>query len=464
MRGHIAIKNGRYYPVISIKDPATGKWKRKWLSGHKTKRDAEKATTEAVAQTNNGWLNLPSRETVGELCHDYLTNTAPLRIRPITLQSYRQILETHLISKIGAKPVAAFTPDDLNRVMASMIKNGRSVTTARYLHRVVHRVLDDAVKKGKLTRNVADLADPPQAKTYEANTWNEAELDLFLTAVASSEYSGYFALLATTALTGGRRGEALGIRWGDIDWDKDAPKLHIRLTVYKLENGEWQYMPPKTRRSNRVIDIPISLMLLLRRLKEQQEAHAEWIGRQFTEDDFAFMRADGTLPDPRYVSKVFRHIVEQAGLPRIRLHDLRHTFATLLRKHGRSIEEISQALGHASEAVTATVYNHWKGNSRAVADTMDQILENAGENENKKAFVRNSLEEGEGIECRPYRSRTCDTLIKSHGIQDADLLHCFEAKLLQNHPDFIDQSGYHHSSTPPADYLSRLYHSCPTSN
>jgi hypothetical protein len=104
---------------------------------------------------------------------------------------------------------------------------------------------------------------------------------------------------------------------------------------------------------------------------------------------------------------------KKAGLPRIRLHDLRHTFATLSRKHGRSIEEISQALGHANEAVTATIYNHWKGDSRAVADTMDSILDEAEKNRNKETFVRKSLEEGEGVECRPYRSRTCDTLIKS---------------------------------------------------
>ena len=220
--------------------------------------------------------------------------------------------------------------------------------------------------------------------------------------------------MATTALTGGRRGEALGIKWEDVDLNKDAPKLHIRRTVYKLDTGEWQYMHPKTKRSHRVIDIPFSLTLLLRRLQEQQEANVEWAGRCLSEDDFVFLRADGTLPDPRYVSKVFRRIVEQAGLTPIRFHDLRHTCATLLRKHGRSIEEISQVLGHASEVVTATIYNHWKGDSRAVADTMDSILEEVEDNRNKKAFVRNTLEEGEGVECRPYRSRTCDTLIKRY--------------------------------------------------
>ena len=104
MRGHIAEKNGRYYPVISIKDQGTGKWKRKWLSGFRTKREAEKARAEAVTQTNNGWFTSPSRETVASLFRNYLNTTGANRVRPITLQSYKSMIETHLISKMGAKP------------------------------------------------------------------------------------------------------------------------------------------------------------------------------------------------------------------------------------------------------------------------------------------------------------------------------------------------------------------------
>ncbi len=126
-----------------------------------------------------------------------------------------------------------------------------------------------------------------------------------------------------------------------------------------------------------------------------------------------FDRPDGSLPDPRYLSKVFQRIVQRAGLKRIRLHDLRHNFATLLRASGVPIEVISKVLGHASVLVTLKIYDHWEGELRAPADAMDQMLEKVSKNNNKEAFVRNTLEEGEGVECRPYRSRTCDTLIKS---------------------------------------------------
>ena len=122
---------------------------------------------------------------------------------------------------------------------------------------------------------------------------------------------------------------------------------------------------------------------------------------------------DLMLPDPHWVTRVFHQIVKRAGLKRIRLHDLRHTYATLQRKAGQPIEVISRVLGHASEMVTLTIYDHWEGELRAAADTMDSMLEKISRVEKDENPVRNSLEEGGEGECRPYRSRTCDTLIKS---------------------------------------------------
>jgi len=410
MRGHIAEKNGRYYPVISIKNPGTGKWNRKWFPGHRTKREAEKVRAEAVTQANKGILTLPTRETVAELFNTYFRTTGINRVRAITLQSYKSMIENHLIPRVGAKPASALTPDDLNFIMAGMINSGKSATTIRYLLRIIHRVLKDAVKKGKLFRNVADLSDSPPIRDAEIEVWDKNELDLFLTAAASSEFYEYYT---TLALTGIRRGEGLGLQWIDADLNITSPTLHICRTAYKLENSQWVYEKPKTKRSDRIIALPISLALLLWKLREQKEANAEWSGREFSENDFIFARLDGSLPDPRYLSKVFQRIIKKTGLKRIRLHALRHGFATLLRSKGIPIEAISKVLGHASVLVTIKIYDHWEGELRAPADAIDQILENLSGNPNEKAFVRKTLDEKETIECRPYRSRTCDTLIKS---------------------------------------------------
>jgi len=311
---------------------------------------------------------------------------------------------------LGAKSISALTPDDLDFMIAEMGKAGISATTIRYVLRIVHRVLRDAVRKGKLQRNVADLVDAPPERKPEGKTWDEAEFDRFFTAIAGSDYYEFYS---TLALTGARRGEALGVTWRDVDLDIASPKLFIRRTAYKLDNGQWRFEEPKTDRSRREIPLPINLALLLGQLREQKQAVSEWSGQEFSEDDFIFARPDGSLPDPHYLSKVFQRIIKTAGLKRIRLHDLRHTYATLQRNAGQPIETISRVLGHASTLVTLKIYDHWEGEFRAPADAMDQILEKASQKQNGEAFVRKTLEEGEGVECRPYRSRTCDTLIKS---------------------------------------------------
>ena len=157
-------------------------------------------------------------------------------------------------------------------MIAEMGKAGISVTTIRYVLRIIHRVLRDAVRKGKLQRNVAELVDPPPGRKPESEIWNEVEFDHFLTTAADSDYYEFYS---TLALTGSRRGEALALKWGDVDLDVTSPKISIRRTAYKLDNGQWRFEEPKTKRSRRDIQLPISLSLLLSPLREQKKANAE---------------------------------------------------------------------------------------------------------------------------------------------------------------------------------------------
>ena len=114
MKGHIATKGKRHYPVVSLRDPATGKWKRKWMSGHRTKREAQRALTQAVAEINNGHVTVLIRKTVAELCNDFLVNKS-MSVRPTTLESYRYMLLSYLVANMGAKPATGLAAEDLNR-------------------------------------------------------------------------------------------------------------------------------------------------------------------------------------------------------------------------------------------------------------------------------------------------------------------------------------------------------------
>ena len=227
---------------------------------------------------------MPSRETVAGLFRNYPGTTGANRVRPVTLQSYKSMIENHLISRLGANPVSALTPDDLNIMMADMIKKGKSATTTRYVLRIIHRVLEDAVRKGKLVRNVAALADPSPAKKAENRVWDEHQFDTFLTAAGQTKY---YELLATLATTGLRVSEGIGLQWRDLDLHGNPPTFHIHRTAYRLDTGQLRLEEPKTPRSRREIVLPLALALLLSRCREQQQAVAEWSGREFQETDFA---------------------------------------------------------------------------------------------------------------------------------------------------------------------------------
>ena len=144
--------------------------------------------------------------------------------------------------------------------------------------------------------------------------------------------------------TGARIGEVLGCQWRDLSVHTKSPKWSIQRTAYKRDNGEWLINKPKTRKARRLIDLPQSLVLVLSRLREQREADAEYFGWTLDENDFIFIRPDSTLPDPHHVSRVFKEIAIKAGLNPIRLHDLRHTHATLLLLAGIHPKIVSERL------------------------------------------------------------------------------------------------------------------------
>lgn len=359
MKGSVAKKGNRNYPVFDLgRNPATGKRRQKWGPGFRTKREAENWLTEAVSQVNKGIYTLHTKETLAEWCTEWLKTYGSMHLRLNVLDSYTQMLKNHLIPFLGAKLLSALTANDLDARYADMVKAGLSPTTAGYLHRITHTVLKVAVKKGKLSYNVAKDADPPKQVRPNIEVWNEWELTVFIEAALKYrlDLAPIYDMLAET---GARIGEVLGSKWKDLkNFYGNSPKWSVQRTVYKRDNSEWVINNPKTKKAGRLIDLTQSLVLVLRRLRELKEADAEYYGRIFSEDDYIFTRPDGTLPDPHHISRVFKTVATNAGLKPIRLHDLRHTHATLMLLAGVHPKIVSERLGHASVAITLDVYSH----------------------------------------------------------------------------------------------------------
>ena len=388
MQGTVTIKGERYYPVFDIgRDPATGKRRQKWGPGFRTKREAQNWLTEAVSQVNKGTYIPRIKETVAEWCDEWLKTYASMHLRPNVFDSYSQMLKNHLVPYLGAKLLPALTANDLDARYADMVKAGLSPTTAGYLHRIMHTVLKVAVKKGKLSHNVARDADPPKQTRPIMEVWNKEELACFKEAARKNapDYSSVYHMLDAT---GARIGEVLGCQWRDLNLHLDSPKWSVQRTMKKRDNGEWLINPPKTKKARRSIVLPQSLVLVLRMLQEQREADAEYYGNKFNEDNYVFSRSDGILPDPHHISKVFKKIAIRAGLKPIRLHDLRHTHSTLLLLAGVHPKIVSERLGHASVAITLDIYSHvLPGMQEAAAMIFDEMMVKASETNIKEQVL-----------------------------------------------------------------------------
>lgn len=388
MRGTVTMKGKRYYPVFDIgRDPTNGKRRQKWGPGFHTKREAQNWLTEAVSQVNKGTYTPRAKDTVAEWCNEWLKTYGSMHLRSNVLDSYSQMLKNHLVPYLGAKLLSTLTANDLDARYADMVKAGLSPTTAGYLHRIMHTVLKVAVKKGKLSHNVARDADPPKQIRPTMEVWNEGELACFKEA-ARKDAHDYSPIYHTLDATGARIGEVLGSQWRDLNLHLDSPKWSVQRTVKKRDNGEWLINPPKTKKARRSIVLPSSLVLVLRRLREQREADAEYWGKKFNEDDYVFIRPDGKLPDPHHISKVFKNIAVKAGLKPIRLHDLRHTHATLLLLAGVHPKIVSERLGHASVAITLDIYSHvLPGMQEAAAVIFDTMMTKALETKIKEQVL-----------------------------------------------------------------------------
>jgi integrase len=183
-------------------------------------------------------------------------------------------------------------------------------------------------------------------------------------------------------------------------------------SAQKLDNGEYIIKEPKTANSRRVVTLSPSLVELLKAYRADQELLRVQLGITLEPDDFVFIRPDGTPINPNAVTLAFKRIISRAGLKDVRIHDLRHTHATLMLLAGVHPKVVSERLGHANINITLNTYSHvLPGMQEEAAEKFDCILDGR-ENKNLKQSVIKMLSKPEGAECRPYRSRTCDTLIK----------------------------------------------------
>lgn len=353
-RGHVRAYRGAWAVVVSLgTDPGSGKRLRRWYYGYATKQDAEQAVTKLLKAKDEGaWID-PSRLTVGGFLVERWLPAIEHTVRRSTFRDYASVIDTHIVPALGALRLQRVGPADLNRLYAAMLGRGLSPARVRRVHVTLHRAFSAAERWSLLPRNAAKLADPPKLRRAEMKTWTAEQLRAFLGHVREDRLYGAWHL---AAFTGMRRGEVLGLRWGDLDLE--AAVLRVVQTLvsvgYVVSVSE-----PKTARGRRSVDLDAGTVAVLRahRARQLSERVALGLGRTGAED-LVFSRPDGSPLHPDGFTGAFDRHVKTAGLPRVRLHDLRHTYATLALTAGIHVKVVSERLGHASVSITLDTYSH----------------------------------------------------------------------------------------------------------
>jgi integrase len=344
-------------------DPVTQKDRHRWYPGGRTRKEAERVLGDLVKRQHDGDYRAPDRVTLGVYVVERWLPTKRSQLRPSTFDSYERNIKNHVLPRLGSIPLQRLTAEDLDAFYADLLASGRlngkskglSAKSVRYIHTIVRKALADAHRKGTVVRNVADVADPPKPSAGtkpEMRAWAAEQLRQFLEEIADHRF---FAAYFLAANTGMRRGEVLGLRWQDVDLERSRLSIRQALVniAYKL-----QLTDVKTQGSRRVVDLDERTVAVLRSWRKGQLEEQLLVGRRADDAALVFSQPDGAPVHPDYFSQVFERHVAGSSLPRIRLHDLRHTHATILLKASVPVKVVSERLGHASPAFTMAVYQH----------------------------------------------------------------------------------------------------------
>lgn len=316
-------------------------------------RDAKAWRAEQLGRRVQG-VNLPSeRVTIASFMAEWEAAKAA-RLRPTTRKAYEIFIRVHIVPGLGTAQLADLTPAMVNRFYRSLMEKGLSPKSVRNVHAILRRALEDAVRWGRVARNVAAHADAPSlsaASTPEMNTWSTEQLARFLEHSRKHRLHALFVLAGTT---GARRGELLGLRWKDVDLE--AGTITIRRTAVTVD-GTVLFNDPKTSNGRRTIALHAGAVSALRSHRKLQAA--EKLAWPVYEDDgLLFARETGEPTRGDVVTRAFDRLTTASGLPRIRFHDLRHSHVAHLIEANVHVQTICKRIGHASPAFTLTRYGH----------------------------------------------------------------------------------------------------------
>ncbi|WP_242301756.1 site-specific integrase [Bacillus cereus group sp. BfR-BA-01361] len=341
-----------WYFILTHGKKEDGKPRQFKKRGFKTKQEAQKAMLELEQSLTLGTYIQPNKILYKEYLLERFLEDKMTKVKKQTLNTYRWIVEKHIIPVIGGVELTKLNPIIIQGLYNKLTKEkALSDENIQKVHTLINDSLKKAERWGLIARNPAALVDRPKAVKKEITVWNVEEVRKFLKyAKKSGRYYIAFLLALTTGM---RQGEILGLRWKDVDFENGC----VRITQTLSSDGKDLLPYTKTKSGSRTIDLPEETVTALKKhwlfIRGEREKNCSYKNL-----DLVVCTEFGTPTHKSNIRRVFKSIIKKADIPKIRFHDMRHTHATLLLLQGVNPKIVSERLGHADVRITLDTYSH----------------------------------------------------------------------------------------------------------
>lgn len=374
-------QDGKWVGEATVGRRADGARDRRYVYAD-TCEEAQEKLRKLLYERDRGLLADPGKQTLGEFLASWLRDVAKPSVRQRTYRNYAGVVNTHISPVLGGIRLVKLSPQHLQRFYREKQEQGLT-RTVRLCHAVLHRALGQATKWGLIPRNPADLVDPPKVPKKEFKPLSPEEAQRFLAAAEGDRFHALYVLAVTCGL---RQGELLGLKWEDLDLERGVLQVRHQLQWVRAEGEErkgkkraepkWVLTEPKSAKSRRVVSLPAVAVAVLKKHKAAQAEERLRMGEVWQDLGFVFCTSIGTPESPSNLRKrSFVPLLEKAGLPKVRFHDLRHTCATVLLAQGVHPKLVQEQLGHSQISLTLDTYSHVMPDmKREVAAKMDALF------------------------------------------------------------------------------------------
>ncbi len=347
-------KDGLWCAQVSLEERRLTKYA-------KTQKDCREWIKETLKKIDGGLTFEGTQITLERFMEGWL-NGKKISRRPGTVHSYRRIAERDILPLMGGMRLKDILPGHVKQLYGKMVAEGKGARTIQLVHVILHCALEQAVRENILGRNPLDAIERPRVETAEFQILNEEQVRQFMIFASGSPYATLFHLALTSGM---RKGELLGLKWPDVNWDRCVINVHRQLQT--VPGQGYCLVAPKTKAGLRQIKLGQGTMAQLEAHRKQQELIKEGVKDKWQENEMIFTTGIGTYLDQAKVSKELKRILTKAGLPNIRFHDLRHTSISFQLEMGTSLNTVQQRAGHSKASVTSDIYGHTLEHSQDVA-------------------------------------------------------------------------------------------------